>query len=150
MTTSKTRRVIFHFDEHSQMSPEQLEARGIVWDRQAYVEGRICFPTVSSQTVSGLFPTPQQGTQEKTLYQRLEHLLCGHRLALTGDDPLAQESALNVLQALVHEELQKVRASIVVWRLQSAGDVPWLPPQNSGAEIASEREPAAVVRLAVG
>ena len=128
-------RIVFHFDEHSQMSQEQLEARGIDWNGHTNVEGRSCFPTVTSPTVSGLSPTPtpQQGTQEKTLYQRLEHLLCEHRLALTGDDPLAHASALNVLQALIHEELRKVRASIIVWRPQSSGDAPWQPPQSSDA-----------------
>ena len=135
------------------MSQEQLEARGIDWNGHTNVEGRICFPTATSRpTVSWLSPTPtpQQGTQEKTLYQRLEHLLCEHRLALTGDDPLAHASALNVLQALIHEELQKVRASIVEWRPQSAGDAPWRPLQGSDAVSAFEREPAAVVRLAAG
>ena len=99
------RKVIFNPDYDSQVFPEQLEARGIFLDGQAHVQGRVCFPTVP-----GLGTTPWQDTpQEKTLYHRLERLLCDHRPALTGSDPLSQESALNVLQALIHEELKKVR-----------------------------------------
>ena len=136
MTTSKTRRVIFHLDEDSVMSPGQLEARGIFLDGQAHVEGRICFPTVQRYFLD-------QGRslgmpRVDTPYQRLMQKLFDHRLALTGTDPAAQEAALDVLQALIHEELQKVWASIIVWRppsagdAPSAGDVPWQPPQSSG------------------
>ena len=118
----------FFFDEHSLVSWEQLEARGIAWGGQANLRGRVCFLTIQR-----LSPMPWQVAQEKTLYQRLSQLLCDHRLALTSDDPLAQESALNILQALIHEELQKVWTPIAPVGPQSAGDAPWQPPQSSGS-----------------
>ena len=117
-------KLTFSLNEHSQVFWEQLEARGISLDGQAYVEGRIYFPTIFTQTVPRLCSTPGQDIQEKNLYQRLSQLLFDQRLVLTGDDSLAHESALNILQALVHEELQKVRARIALMEPQSTGDIP--------------------------
>ena len=130
MATAQKRKITFHFDENSAMSLEQLEARGIFLDAQSHVQGRICFPTVQRYFLeqSGSLGMPLVDTP----YRRLMQKFFDHRLALTGTDPAAQEAALDVLQALIHEELRKVRASVIVWRPQSAGDAPWQPPQSSG------------------
>ena len=125
------RRITFSLDEHSQVSPEQLEARGIFLNGHVQVQGRICFPTVQRQLSeqSNSLGMPQLDT----LYQRLMRSLFDHHRALTGGDLAAQESALGALQALIHEELQKVRRALpALGQPQSAGDVPWQPPQGSG------------------
>ena len=123
-------KITFHFDENSAMSPEQLEARGLFLDGQSHVQGRICFPTVQRYFLEqgGSLGMPRVDTP----YQRLMQRLFDHRLALTGTDPAAQEAALDVLQALIHEELRKVRASGTLRQPHSGGEAPWQPPEGSG------------------